>query len=159
MYKQTQQQNGNVQTNATAKRQCINKCNNKSAMYEQKQQQNGNVQTNATAKRQCTNKNNNKSAMYEQKQQQNGNVQTKATAKRQCTNKSNNKPAMNKEKQQQTGNVHTCTKQQQNHAIQILGKIHASSLIDLTALPLEFGQLLQVFGYYSCTYKCFVSPM
>ena len=88
--------------------------------------------------------------MYKQKQQQIGNVRTKATAKRKF---------MYKQKQQQTSNVHTCTKQQQNHAIQILGKIHDSSLIDLTALPLEFGQLLQVFGYYSCTYKCFVSPM
>ena len=128
-------------------------------MYKQTQQQNGNVQTNATAKRQCTNKNNNKPAMYKQKQQKIGNVETNATINLQWTNKSNNKPAMNKKKQQQTGNVHTCTKQQQNHAIQILGKIHASSLIDLTALPLEFGQLLQVFCYYSCTYKCFVSPM
>ena len=87
--------------------------------------------------------------MYKQTQQQNSNVQTKATTNQQRTKKTNNR----------TGNVHTCTKQQQNHAIQILGKIHDSSLIDLTALPLEFGQLLQVFGYYSCTYKCFVSPM
>ena len=62
--KQKQQQTSNVQTNATAKWQCTNKNNNKSAMYEQKQQQNGNVQTKATAKRQCTNKSNNKPAMY-----------------------------------------------------------------------------------------------